>query len=98
MTTDASTADLGYVTVTRDFDAPRELVFGAFTDPQQLARFWGPTGTHVPPESVVIEPVPSPRMAPRQQCRLRQRQAHRATGDVVQPQRDARRPGQIERE
>lgn len=57
MSLDASTADLGYVTVTRDFDAPREVVFGAFTDPQQLARFWGPTGTHVPPGSVVIEPV-----------------------------------------
>ena len=56
MTPDASTADLGYVTVTRDFDAPREVVFGAFMDPGQLARFWGPTGTHVPPESVVIEP------------------------------------------
>ena len=56
MSTDASTADLGYVTVTRDFDAPREVVFGAFMDPGQLARFWGPTGTHVPPDSVVIEP------------------------------------------
>jgi uncharacterized protein YndB with AHSA1/START domain len=61
MTTDASTADLGYVTVTRDFDAPREAVFGAFMDPEQLARFWGPTGTHVPPGSVVIEPVPGGR-------------------------------------
>ena len=57
MSLDASTADLGYVTVTRDFDAPREVVFGAFMDPGQLARFWGPTGTHVPPGSVVIEPV-----------------------------------------
>ncbi len=56
MSPEASTADLGYVTVTRDFDAPREVVFGAFMDPGQLARFWGPTGTHVPPESVVIEP------------------------------------------
>jgi uncharacterized protein YndB with AHSA1/START domain len=56
MSTDAPAADLGYVTVTRDFDAPREVVFGAFMDPGQLARFWGPTGTHVPPDSVVIEP------------------------------------------
>jgi uncharacterized protein YndB with AHSA1/START domain len=57
MTTDATTADLGYVTITRDFAAPREVVFGAFMDPRQLARFWGPTGTHVPADSVVIEPV-----------------------------------------
>jgi uncharacterized protein YndB with AHSA1/START domain len=57
MSTDGSPADLGYVTVTRDFDAPRDVVFGAFMDPQQLARFWGPTGTHVPPQSVVVEPV-----------------------------------------
>lgn len=28
----------------RVFDAPRERVFGAFTDPNQLARFWGPKG------------------------------------------------------
>jgi uncharacterized protein YndB with AHSA1/START domain len=29
---------------TRVFDAPRELVFAAFTDPQHLAQWWGPNG------------------------------------------------------
>jgi uncharacterized protein YndB with AHSA1/START domain len=29
-------------TVTRDFDAPRELVFKAFTDPELLPKWWGP--------------------------------------------------------
>jgi uncharacterized protein YndB with AHSA1/START domain len=29
---------------TRVFDAPRELVFSAFTDPQHLAQWWGPDG------------------------------------------------------
>jgi len=29
---------------TRVFDAPRELVFAAFTDPNHLARWWGPDG------------------------------------------------------
>jgi len=29
---------------TRVFDAPRELVFSAFTDPKHLAQWWGPTG------------------------------------------------------
>lgn len=28
----------------RVFDAPRELVFAAFTDPQHLAQWWGPDG------------------------------------------------------
>ncbi|MBS0536208.1 MAG: SRPBCC family protein [Proteobacteria bacterium] len=29
---------------TREFDAPRELVFRAFTDPKHLAQWWGPDG------------------------------------------------------
>jgi uncharacterized protein YndB with AHSA1/START domain len=28
--------------ITRVFDAPRELVFRAWTDPQHMARWWGP--------------------------------------------------------
>src|SRR5271167_2949843 len=31
----------------REFDAPRELVFAAWTDPKHLAHWWGPNGfTH----------------------------------------------------
>jgi uncharacterized protein YndB with AHSA1/START domain len=29
---------------TRVFDAPRELVFDAWTDPKHLAQWWGPNG------------------------------------------------------
>jgi uncharacterized protein YndB with AHSA1/START domain len=29
---------------TRVFDAPRELVFEAFSDPRHLAQWWGPNG------------------------------------------------------
>jgi uncharacterized protein YndB with AHSA1/START domain len=29
---------------TRSFDAPRELVWAAYTDPQQVVRWWGPKG------------------------------------------------------
>ena len=29
---------------TRIFDAPRDLVFSAFTDPKHLAQWWGPDG------------------------------------------------------
>lgn len=32
------------VVSTRLFDAPREVVFRAFTDPDILARWWGPAG------------------------------------------------------
>jgi uncharacterized protein YndB with AHSA1/START domain len=30
--------------LTRSFDAPRDLVFRAFTDPERLRHWWGPTG------------------------------------------------------
>jgi len=33
----------GFV-ITREFDAPRELVFKAWTDPKHLAQWWGPKG------------------------------------------------------
>ena len=29
------------------FDAPRERVFRALTEPDQLVKWWGPTGMHV---------------------------------------------------
>ena len=30
--------------ITRLFDAPRELVWGAFAESDRLARWWGPKG------------------------------------------------------
>jgi uncharacterized protein YndB with AHSA1/START domain len=30
------------IVITREFDAPRELVFQAFTDPQLIPQWWGP--------------------------------------------------------
>ncbi|HXZ13760.1 MAG TPA: SRPBCC family protein [Candidatus Sulfotelmatobacter sp.] len=32
------------IVLTRIFDAPRELVWNAWTDPKQVARWWGPRG------------------------------------------------------
>ncbi|MDQ8730599.1 SRPBCC domain-containing protein [Bradyrhizobium sp. LHD-71] len=32
------------VTLTRTFDAPRALVWKAWTEPQMMARWWGPDG------------------------------------------------------
>lgn len=42
-TADPSVADRELV-ISRLIDAPRELVFEAFTDVQHLSRWWGPTG------------------------------------------------------
>ena len=36
------------LTLTRVFDAPRELVFEVWTEPEHLARWWGPTGFTTP--------------------------------------------------
>jgi uncharacterized protein YndB with AHSA1/START domain len=32
------------LTITRVFDAPRRVVFAAWTDAKQVAQWWGPTG------------------------------------------------------
>lgn len=39
----SGTADREIV-LTREFDAPRELVFRAYTDPEHLPHWWGPDG------------------------------------------------------
>jgi uncharacterized protein YndB with AHSA1/START domain len=43
------------VVVTRVFDAPREVVFRAWTDPAQVAEWFGPQGMEIPRDSVVID-------------------------------------------
>ena len=43
------------VVITRVFDAPRELVFRAWTDPDQVAKWFGPQGFDIPRDSVVID-------------------------------------------
>lgn len=41
--------------VTRVYEATPEEVWAAFTDPDQIYKFFGPKGTSVPRESVVID-------------------------------------------
>jgi len=44
------------LTITRIFDAPRTLVFKAWTDPRHLANWWGPRGFTLPSCSVDLRP------------------------------------------
>jgi len=41
--------------ITRIFDAPRELVYQAFVDPDQLAQWFGPVGYSVPRDTVEVD-------------------------------------------
>jgi uncharacterized protein YndB with AHSA1/START domain len=44
--------------IVRVFDAPRELVWAAWTDPDQIAQWWGPAGMHTPRDSVELDVRP----------------------------------------
>lgn len=46
------------ITISRVFDAPPELVYRAFVDPDQLSEWFGPVGFSVPPETVQIDARP----------------------------------------
>jgi uncharacterized protein YndB with AHSA1/START domain len=46
------------ITVVRVFDAPREDVWKAWTEPDRLARWWGARGWSTPPENVTIDVRP----------------------------------------
>jgi uncharacterized protein YndB with AHSA1/START domain len=43
------------ITITRVFDAPRERVWRAWTEPDEIACWWGKRGWSTPPESVAID-------------------------------------------
>jgi uncharacterized protein YndB with AHSA1/START domain len=44
--------------IVRVFDAPRDLVWRAWTDPDQIALWWGPAGMHTPRETVEMDVRP----------------------------------------
>ncbi len=46
----------GEITFTRVFDAPRELVFRAFSEPEQVRQWWGPTGWTMPVCTIDFRP------------------------------------------
>lgn len=51
MTTDTNRE----LTLTRVFDAPRQLVWDAYTLPEQLAKWWGPRSMHTPLETITVD-------------------------------------------
>jgi len=53
-----STKTLGELSITRVFDAPRELVFRCMIEPEHLTHFWGPVGVSTPIENIVLDPRP----------------------------------------
>ena len=57
MMSDTNT-NLGEVTFTRVYDAPRELIFRTMIEPEHLTHFWGPVGVHTPLENIKIAPRP----------------------------------------
>jgi uncharacterized protein YndB with AHSA1/START domain/predicted enzyme related to lactoylglutathione lyase len=46
------------ITITRVLDAPRELVWKSWTEPEQLAQWWGPDGWSTPVASVTMDVRP----------------------------------------
>lgn len=48
---------------TRTYAAPRQLVWDAWTDPDQMARWWGPRGVSTPRESIELDLRPGGRIA-----------------------------------
>jgi uncharacterized protein YndB with AHSA1/START domain len=44
------------LTISRRFKAPRERVFRALTEPQQLAKWWGPKGFTAPEVALDVRP------------------------------------------
>jgi uncharacterized protein YndB with AHSA1/START domain len=54
-TTYSTTSDREIVT-TRVFDAPRELVFKAYTDPKAISQWWGPRDSTTTVDKMDVKP------------------------------------------
>jgi uncharacterized protein YndB with AHSA1/START domain len=53
-----TTTNLGEVTITRVYEAPRDLVFRCMIEAAHLTHFWGPVGVHTPLDNITIDPRP----------------------------------------
>jgi uncharacterized protein YndB with AHSA1/START domain len=50
--------DPAHMLITRDFSAPREVVYDAWTDPTRFATWWGGSTVEVPAEGVAMDVRP----------------------------------------
>jgi len=46
------------IVIERELDAPRELVWTAWTDPEEMAKWWGPEHFTTPREKIDLDPRP----------------------------------------
>jgi uncharacterized protein YndB with AHSA1/START domain len=53
-----TTANLGELTITRIYNAPRELVFTCMVTPEHLTHFWGPKGVTTPIDTIEVDAKP----------------------------------------
>jgi uncharacterized protein YndB with AHSA1/START domain len=53
-----TTANAGEFTISRTYDAPRELVFECMVTPEHLTHFWGPVGVSTPLEKIKVDLKP----------------------------------------
>jgi uncharacterized protein YndB with AHSA1/START domain len=54
----SETSTVREIKITRVFDAPRDLVWKAWTEPERLARWWGKRGWSTPLSSVTMDVRP----------------------------------------
>ncbi len=69
------------LTVSRMIDAPRAMVFQAWTDPKQIARWWGPKGFTTVDYDIDVRPGGAYRLRMRSPEGHRSSEARRLSGD-----------------
>ena len=52
----AATVNDREIVISRVFDAPRDVVFSAWTDPEQVAQWWGPDGFSTTTHEMDVRP------------------------------------------
>jgi len=73
------------IVITREFDAPRELVFKAWTDPKHIAQWWRPKGSPTPCANWTCgSAAPGISLCAPQRHRISMRGVYR---EVVEPER-----------
>jgi uncharacterized protein YndB with AHSA1/START domain len=85
MTEKTSSAAKPELVITRVFDAPRELVWKAWTEPEAAVKWWGPKGFTIPDSKLDVRPGGAWRVC----MRSPEGEAHWAHGvyrEIVEPE------------